>query len=229
MTMIIDSRTVHLLDGKCLNVGNYVDERNLTDGEMKVWDSRHIIFQAFNNIEYEVSSIRIVETIRYQGEQSFVMGCCDTETNEILISRVVLSNIEQFLGVLIHEIVHAKTHEHDGTIQFERGLTDFLGYIAASFVKTVDYKVTDIVPAESLDTKGTAYVTCRCVDCLSDDLEHNDDLSWVRCKSCGREYLGGYNELVNLLRHYMENNNAQIFQNEAIGNVWKWIASKGKK
>lgn len=36
----------------------------------------------------------------------------------------------------------------------------------------------------------------RCVICGSDsDFEYNDDKSYVRCKLCNKEYLGGYEEL----------------------------------
>lgn len=39
----------------------------------------------------------------------------------------------------------------------------------------------------------------RCVICGSDrDFEYNDDKSYVRCKLCNKEYLGGYDELVEM-------------------------------
>lgn len=42
------------------------------------------------------------------------------------------------------------------------------------------------------------------MECFEDRFEWNDDKSYVRCKVCGREYKGGYNELVDLNRRYIE-------------------------
>lgn len=39
----------------------------------------------------------------------------------------------------------------------------------------------------------------RCVTCGSDSqFEMNEDKSYVKCTSCNREYLGGYDELLEL-------------------------------
>lgn len=36
----------------------------------------------------------------------------------------------------------------------------------------------------------------RCITCAGEDFEFNEDESYVKCANCGREYLGGYNELL---------------------------------
>lgn len=36
----------------------------------------------------------------------------------------------------------------------------------------------------------------RCVTCAGVDFEFNKDQSYIKCNTCGREYLGGYNELL---------------------------------
>lgn len=42
-------------------------------------------------------------------------------------------------------------------------------------------------------------IQLRCVVCGSaDDFEFNDDKSYIKCSKCNREYLGGYDELVEL-------------------------------
>lgn len=42
-------------------------------------------------------------------------------------------------------------------------------------------------------------ITLRCVVCGSDsNFQFNDDKSYVKCLMCNREYLGGYDELVEL-------------------------------
>ncbi|MES2447713.1 MAG: hypothetical protein V4546_11070 [Bacteroidota bacterium] len=46
-------------------------------------------------------------------------------------------------------------------------------------------------------------VSLSCATCGAADFEFNEDRSYVKCKTCNREYIGGYDELV-------EFNQAQI-------------------
>lgn len=39
-------------------------------------------------------------------------------------------------------------------------------------------------------------VPLNCATCGGADFEFNEDKSYVKCKACNREYLGGYDELV---------------------------------
>ena len=42
-------------------------------------------------------------------------------------------------------------------------------------------------------------IRLRCVVCGSDsDFESNEDKTYIKCTRCNREYLGGYDELVEL-------------------------------
>lgn len=42
-------------------------------------------------------------------------------------------------------------------------------------------------------------IQLRCVVCGSDsDFEFNEDKAYIKCNKCNREYLGGYDELVEL-------------------------------
>ncbi len=42
-------------------------------------------------------------------------------------------------------------------------------------------------------------ILLRCVVCGSDsDFESNEDKTYIKCTKCNREYLGGYDELVEL-------------------------------
>lgn len=42
-------------------------------------------------------------------------------------------------------------------------------------------------------------IRLRCVVCGSDsDFESNEDKTYIKCTKCNREYLGGYDELVEL-------------------------------
>lgn len=36
----------------------------------------------------------------------------------------------------------------------------------------------------------------RCATCAGENFESNDDKSYVKCTCCGREYFGGYDELL---------------------------------
>lgn len=41
-------------------------------------------------------------------------------------------------------------------------------------------------------------IQLRCITCGDSDFEFNEDKTWIKCNRCGREYLGGYDELVEL-------------------------------
>lgn len=41
-------------------------------------------------------------------------------------------------------------------------------------------------------------IQLQCITCGETQFEYNDDKSWVKCNCCNREYLGGYNELLEL-------------------------------
>jgi ribosomal protein S27E len=41
-------------------------------------------------------------------------------------------------------------------------------------------------------------IQLRCITCGDVDFEFNDDKTWVKCNRCGKEYNGGYDELVEL-------------------------------
>lgn len=41
-------------------------------------------------------------------------------------------------------------------------------------------------------------IELRCITCGDTDFDFNDDKSWIKCNRCGKEYNGGYDELVEL-------------------------------
>lgn len=42
-------------------------------------------------------------------------------------------------------------------------------------------------------------IKLRCITCGDDSsFEHNEDKTYIKCTRCGREYFGGYDELVEL-------------------------------
>ena len=50
-----------------------------------------------------------------------------------------------------------------------------------------------------MKNKFSKSIQLRCVVCGSaDDFEFNEDQTYIKCTKCNREYLGGYDELVEL-------------------------------
>ena len=49
-------------------------------------------------------------------------------------------------------------------------------------------------------------VQAKCVECGGLEFEHNDDLSYIKCVTCEREYLEGKDELMKL--------NAELYASE---------------
>lgn len=48
-------------------------------------------------------------------------------------------------------------------------------------------------------------IQLRCVVCGSaDNFEFNDDKTYIKCTKCNREYPGGYDELVELNRRFID-------------------------
>ena len=41
-------------------------------------------------------------------------------------------------------------------------------------------------------------IQLRCITCGDTDFQFNDDKTWIKCNRCGKEYPGGYDELVEL-------------------------------
>lgn len=41
-------------------------------------------------------------------------------------------------------------------------------------------------------------IELKCATCGDSEFEYNKDKSWIKCNRCGREYHGGYDELVQL-------------------------------
>ena len=54
----------------------------------------------------------------------------------------------------------------------------------------------------------------RCIVCGSDDcFEFNDDKSFVKCTKCGKEYPGGYDELVSCNEAFIGEAKEEVLDN----------------
>ena len=173
-----------------------VDIKSLTEQEENVWRMKNIILKCIGGLPDNVKRIQLAELISFDKTTSCIYGVFRPMHKDIVISRHLLNRPEAFLATLCHELAHAKSNANDATREFEDELSNMLGYISYALVKSLSNSSVDLVGSKSLDTYTFAYAGCRCMDCFDERFEWNEDKSYVRCKVCGREYLGGYNELV---------------------------------
>lgn len=70
-------------------------------------------------------------------------------------------------------------------------------------------------------------IQLRCATCGGEDFNFNEDKSYVKCNLCNREYLGGYDELVEFnqedIRRSIEN-----LKNEVQDDLQKELSSMFK-
>lgn len=193
---------------------SFVDISNLTHQELDVWQMKNVILKCIGGLPENVKKIYIAEMIEFEQEDTCIYGVFRPMHNDIVLSRQLLSRPEAFLSTLCHELAHAKSEANDITKQFEDELSNMLGYIGYALVKSCSNNDNNVEESKSLDNYTFAYVGCRCMDCFEERFEWNDDKSYVRCKVCGREYLGGYNELVDLNRRYIANNGLEKYRQD---------------
>ncbi len=204
-------RTVSTENGGKMLLESEVKVESLSELEKKVWDMQYGVYRAIGGYPEGVAYPKIVESIMYEDNNKVTLGCYDLVSREIFINRLTLNSAEMFLGVLLHEIAHAKTEAYDITKEFEDELTNLLGYISSALLNLADNDSSVIFPAKSLDNVCAGYASCRCMTCFGTKFDHNEDLTFVKCECCGREYKDGYAELVNLNRRYMEEHDASPY------------------
>lgn len=183
----------------------YIDPQTLSEKEKFVWGLKDLILKCVGGLPDNVKDIKIVEVIKFLDNKAIVNGSFWLERQEIAICRSVLISKELFLGTLLHELAHAKSGgAKDASFEFEDWLTKMLGYVASSLCAAYDYDISKVREAASVETITNYYVKCVCPRCHGNDFETNEDKSYARCKECGEEFLGGYNELVDLNRKMIE-------------------------
>ena len=188
-----------------------VNVNSLTEQEGEVWKMRNVILKCIGGLPENVRKIQLAELISFKETTTCVYGVFRPQHEDIIISRHLLTRPEAFLATLCHELAHARS---DATKEFEDELSNLLGYISYALVKSLTNNTNEVEESQSLDTYTFAYAGCRCMDCFDERFEWNDDKSYVRCKVCGREYLGGYNELVDLNRKYIEKHGLEAYRKD---------------
>ena len=215
----MESQVIKIMGGETTLIGKEIPEEFLTTKEQDVWSMTDAIISSIGGFPEAVSAIRLVEVIQYIGRTEFVAGCYYPTSKEIFISRITLNKPEDFIGVLLHEIAHAITGAKDNTHEFELGLTKLLGRIGSSLISATNNKPATETPIQSSNFLNYGYASLRCVNCMSTDFERNKDLSYVRCKNCGKEYFGGYNELVFDNRKYIEQHGDSIYRQDVLKSI----------
>ena len=72
-------------------------------------------------------------------------------------------------------------------------------------------------------------IQLRCVVCGSDsDFECNEDKSYIKCNKCNKEYLGGYDELVELNQAHIQDEIDDL-KDEVKQNAEKYLRDSLKK
>lgn len=189
--------------GVCVE-NSYVNINSLTTSERIIWELKDIVLKCIGGMPTNIDRIRIAEIIRYDNHDTLIEGICRLENREIVISRCSLYRKEKFLSVLLHELAHARSESNDLTKDFENELSDMLGLLAASLCEQVGYDKTKVIPAKTLNNSAFSYAKCVCIKCGGDSFDCNEDKTYAKCDKCGKEYIGGYSELVNLNRKMIE-------------------------
>jgi len=107
------------------HVFNFVDYSQLNIDEKNIYDAGIMLLQLvpqMNNKNYE---IKISETLKCG-----IDGLCDFNKKLIIIKRSVLKSMDRYLGVLVHEFIHANSCYNDLTISFENALTNMIGLLS---------------------------------------------------------------------------------------------------
>jgi hypothetical protein len=107
---------------------DFVEAEALSSQERNILDTTAFVIEAFGGRPAKVAAIKISNTMRPDLiSSSQTLGCWDPSTSSIVIWRPQLNSFEEFSGVLIHELVHAKTGYSDVTRDFESALTTTIG------------------------------------------------------------------------------------------------------
>jgi len=120
---------------------NFINPNNLNASERNVYDLTSRVIEVFGGKPKEVEDIRISTTMRPEiFSDSNTMGCWDERNSWIVIDRKALSSVQSYCGVLIHELIHAKTGFIDVTRDFESALTDTIGEICRQLLEKKETK-----------------------------------------------------------------------------------------
>ncbi|MGI8580979.1 MAG: hypothetical protein ACR2KX_02220 [Chitinophagaceae bacterium] len=111
---------------------NFIEENQLSENEKNIYNYTSRIINLFGGLPKKVQEIKISSTMKKDFfSEVDTLGCWDSKTNSVVVARKILNNLESYSGVLIHELIHAKTGYSDVTRVFETELTEAIGMMCA--------------------------------------------------------------------------------------------------
>ncbi|MGZ8183050.1 MAG: hypothetical protein ACXWT1_13925 [Methylobacter sp.] len=115
---------------------NFIDSDKLSDKEKIVYQFTPKILELFGGTPINIKSIKISSTMRKDFfSEVETLGCFDGKSNSIVLSRNTLKSISDYSGILIHELIHAKTGHCDVTRTFESSLTEEIGSLCKQLLQ----------------------------------------------------------------------------------------------
>ena len=113
----------------------FIDARQLSADEQKVYSCKGKIIALYGGMPSAVADIKISQRLRPDILTDVeTMGCWDPQSRAVVISRQCLSAVDTFAGVLIHELIHARTGFEDVSREFEYALTDAIGKLCQAAI-----------------------------------------------------------------------------------------------
>lgn len=113
----------------------FIDLTALSPAEQRVWNVKDTLMAFVGGVPANVTAFRISETMRPTLTGDDTTGCWDHRTASIVIRRDQLRTPNQFAGVLLHELAHARSGAGDVSRAFEHQLTEFLGLLGAAVLQ----------------------------------------------------------------------------------------------
>lgn len=106
----------------------FIEVKDLTSHEKSNFSFAQSVIDLVHP-SFPLDSVYISETLRPDVSSDTIRGIC--ENGRTIILREVLKDRTEFLGVLAHELTHAKGKHSDYTRDFENDLTDCIGKLLA--------------------------------------------------------------------------------------------------
>ena len=116
---------------------NVITDRDMSSREKAVYQLTPEIIRLFGGMPNNVAAVKISTTMQtdfFSGNEA--LGCWDERTRSIVVSRKMLRSLADYAGVLVHELVHAKTGYYDVTRPFETALTEQIGKLCEQALKS---------------------------------------------------------------------------------------------